>query len=408
MLPFLYLLLLLISALFFGKVAEKLGQTAIVGNILGGIVAGPLLIALLGLMPFSGLDQVTRDLHPENVEEKVFFLMDFAIVMLMFASGLEMRVKDFIASFNTGILTASLGVIVPFTLGFVCSYLYLGDIMVSLYVGAALSITAVALSITTLIQMDAIHTRFGMTIVNAAIVDDIIGIIMLSVLLSVSQTGNFPNPFMVGGMVVLAVVFVALSLYVMPGLFKKVYTGVHDMRISENVGFTILIAGLMAVVAHLIGLHLMIGAFLGGMAVRSSLNQRARKALERWAFGFFGPVFFAWVGFSITFSGLAISAFLPMILLIAFVGKLLGSGLGARLSGLSWSESSLVGIGMNGKAAVELILAAVALRAGIIDRDLYSAVVIMAATLAITTPLLLRSLSRYYLRRGWLGMQSHF
>ena len=406
MISIVYLLLLLVAAIFFGKVAERLKQPTIVGNIFGGLVFGPGFVAVLRSLHIhlglSSLGNVIDDMHPDLVESEITFLLQFAIIMLMFSSGLETRIKDFINSFRTGILTASLGVVFPFLFGFGGIYAITGDWLVGLYVGAALSITAVALSIATLIQIDAIHSRFGMTIINAAIVDDIIGIIILSVLLSLSQTGKFPNPFSLATTVALAVVFVIISLFLIPKVLKYFYRGVVELRVTERVGIAILIAGLIAVLAHLMGLHLMIGAFLGGMAIRESLNRRTQQAVNRWSFGFFAPVFFAWVGFSVTFSVRAFSILLPLLIVLGFAGKVMGSGLGAKLSGLKWSESLLVGVGMNGKAAVELILASIALRAGIIGRDLYSAVVMMAAILALITPVLLKYLTKKFVNKGWV------
>ncbi|MGA1848637.1 MAG: cation:proton antiporter [Thermoplasmatota archaeon] len=402
-----YLLLLLIFAIFFGKVAEKWGHPTIVGNIIGGLIVGPVFIGFLRTLMGWGAGGVLGDLvnilDPETAEKEVFLLMDFAVIMLMFSSGLETRIKDFVSSFRTGILTAALGIIVPFTFGFLGAYFYPGlSTLEAFYVGAALSITAVALSIATLIQMDAIQTRFGMTIVNAAIVDDIIGIIILSVLLSFSSTGRLPDALSIGGNILLAIFFVGVALFLVPRLLKWVYSWLKDLRITERVGIGILMAGLFSVIAHVMGLHLMIGAFLGGMAIRDSLNRRTQQSLSRWSFGFFAPLFFAWVGFSVTFRGLGISFLVPLLIVLGFAGKLIGSGLGARLSGLTWPEAVLVGIGMNGKAAVELVLASVALQAGIIERDLYSAVVLFAATMAVATPILLKFISNRFVKRGWI------
>ncbi|MGA1793122.1 MAG: cation:proton antiporter [Thermoplasmatota archaeon] len=402
----LYLLLLLISAIFFGKLAEKWGQPTIVGNIIGGLFIGPFFLFVLKQFNSIGQAQSLEDLiefmDPETVEMEVFFLVDLSIIMLMFASGLETRIKDFVASFRTGILTATMGIVVPFALGFGGTYFYTGKVLVSFYVGAALSITAVALSIATLIQIDAIRTRFGMTIVNAAIVDDIIGILILSVLLSFSSTGKLPSAVSLTATIVLSIAFVAVSIFLIPRLLKMVYKYLRELRTTEKVGIGILMAGLFAVLAHVMGLHLMIGAFLGGMAIRDSLTRTTKQSLSRWSFGFFAPVFFAWVGFSVSFTGMAFSWFVPMLIILGFIGKLGGAGLGAKISGLTWPESILVGIGMNGKAAVELILAAVALRAGIIERDLYSAVVIFAAFMAVSTPMLLKWVSARFVKRGWI------
>ncbi|MEA3559595.1 MAG: cation:proton antiporter [Candidatus Thermoplasmatota archaeon] len=404
MFNFLYLILLLIAALFFGKVAEKFKLPTIVGNIFGGLMFGPMFIIILKTvntqLSITTFQPVIADLSPEKVGVTTGFLMEFAIVMLMFSSGMETRIKDFLASFKTGIITASFGVVVPFVFGFVGTYLYLGDTIIALYVGGALSITAVALSIATLIQIDGIRTRFGMTIINAAIVDDIIGIVILSVLLSISATGHLPSAFSVGGSVVLAVLFVVIAIFIIPKIMKKMFKGLRDIRVTEGVGLSILMAGLFGVMAHLMGLHLMIGAFLGGMAIRESLTKRIQQALGRWSFGFFAPIFFAWVGFSVTFSGVAISPLVPLLVVLGLAGKVLGAGLGARISGLNWYESLLVGIGMNGRAAVDLILASVALSSGIIGRDLYSAVVFNAVIMALITPILLKVLSKRFREKG--------
>jgi Kef-type K+ transport system membrane component KefB len=215
-----------------------------------------------------------------------------------------------------------------------------------------------------------------------------------------SNTGELPNFLSVGGMVVVAVVFVIFSLFLLPWILRKTYNQLREVRITEKVGITILVAGIIAVAAHLMGLHIMIGAFLGGMAIRESLNKRVQQAIGRWAFGFFAPIFFAWVGFSVTFSGAAFSLLLPLIIVLGFVGKVFGAGLGAKLSGLSWNESFLVGLGMNGRAAVDLILASVALSSGIIDRDLYSAIVFNAVIMALLTPILLKFFAARFQKKG--------
>ncbi len=400
MLSFIYLLLLLVAALFFGKVAEKLNQPTIVGNIIGGLVFGPLFIFLLDAAGIPIMTDITRDLSPDNVEGKLDFIMQFAIVMVMFSSGLETQIKEFVASFKGGFLTAVLGVIFPFVLGFVGAHIFLGNWLISLFVGGALSITSVAISLTTLIQIDAIRTRFGITILNAAIADDVIGILVLSVLLSFARTGDLPTILQVVGPIAVSIMFVVLVVLLLPKLSRYIFSGVRKERVTEGIGFSILVAGIIAVAAHLMGLHLMIGALLGGMAVRDSLPNDLREALNRWSFGFFAPVFFAWVGFSVTFKGMAFSLFTLVIITMGFFGKFLGAGIGSKISGLNWSESLLVGIGMNGRAGVELVLVAIALQMSIINRDIYSAVVYNAIVMSLITPVLLKIGYNYFKRKG--------
>jgi Kef-type K+ transport system membrane component KefB len=198
----------------------------------------------------------------------------------------------------------------------------------------------------------------------------------------------------------LAVIYVIFTLFVMPFLMKLLYKGLHDIRTTEAVGITILVAGCFSILAYVMGLHIMIGAFLGGMAAGSALKHSTKMALNRWSFGFFAPLFFAYIGYSVTFSGAVFSLFVPLIMVMGMVGKVLGAGLGAKISGLNWAESFLVGVGMNGRAAVDLILASVALSSGIIERDLFSAIVLNAAVMALITPVLLKMLVSFFKRNG--------
>lgn len=407
MIVFIFIMLLLAASLLFGKIAERMEQPPIVGNIIGGIVFGPLFLALLkwlyGMIEIPDIKVLYTLLDPDLMAPEVEFLLDFSIVVLMFASGFETRIRDFIASFRRGIVTASIGVVLPFALGFIGTYLYLGDWIISLYVGGALSITAVALSVASLINIDAIHTRFGMTIINAAIVDDIIGILLLTVILSISRTGRIPGLSFLIGIFVLAVIFVLFVLFISPMLLKLIYRRSRELRSTEGLGITILVAALFGFIAHIMGLHLMIGAFLGGMAVRETLSKRVQQSIKKWAFGFFAPIFFAYVGYSVTLSGAAISPLLPLIIVLGFTGKVFGAGIGAKISGLRWSESLLVGLGMNGRAAVDLILASVALNAGMIGRDLFSVLVLNAGVMAVLTPILIKATYKRFSKRGWIA-----
>ncbi len=401
-------MLLLAAAVLFGKLAEKANIPTIVGNIIGGLVLGPVMIGLLNLLwhltDLDVLEAIAFDIRPSTIEGPLALLIDLSIMMLMFSSGLETKLKEFISSFRTGLPTAFLGVLFPFVLGFLGTYLYMGDAMTALYVGGALSITAVALSVAALVNIDAINSRFGLTIINAAIVDDIIGIIVLAVLLSVSRTGQAPTLGTIVAILLLAVIYVIFTLFVMPFLMKLLYKGLHDIRTTEAVGITILVAGCFSILAYVMGLHIMIGAFLGGMAAGSVLKHSTKMALNRWSFGFFAPLFFAYIGYSVTFSGAVFSLFVPLIMVMGMVGKVLGAGLGAKISGLNWAESFLVGVGMNGRAAVDLILASVALSSGIIERDLFSAIVLNAAVMALITPVLLKMLVSFFKRNGRIAI----
>jgi Kef-type K+ transport system membrane component KefB len=163
---------------------------------------------------------------------------------------------------------------------------------------------------------------------------------------------------------------------------------------QERFSFFILFVLLFSILSHFAGLHLVIGAFLAGLIIGPFLKLSEKENLSNWIWGLFAPLFFAWVGFSVKFSLGAFGVPLLLICGAAFVGKILGSGGGAFLSGIRPVESLAVGFGMNGRAAVELVIADIALRSGVIHRDIFSAVVFMAILSAVSTPLLMRMMAR--------------
>ncbi|MFW3145794.1 MAG: cation:proton antiporter [Thermoplasmatota archaeon] len=406
MLSLIYLVLLFIGALFFGKLAWRLNQPSIVGYIFGGLFFGPLFLVFLRFIDYlvggDAIGNFISEIQPEAIESDLSFFMDVSIIIIMFAAGLETSVTVFKSAFKTGIMAASFGVIFPLVMGFAGSYLLTGNFTTSLFVGGALSITAVAPSVATLTNIDAVSTRFGMTIINASIDDDIIGIIIVSVMLGIAGVGSHLMPISIIGMILLSIGFVVLAIFVFPPIMTVLYKKAGDMGTAEGLGFSIIVASIFGFISNLMGLHFMIGAFLGGMATKGLLTPHVHKTLERISNGFFAPIFFAWVGYFITFSGAVFSPFIPVILAVGFFGKLIGAGLGSRISGLNWAESFLVGAGMNSRAGVELILMALALHRGIITEDIYSAIVLNGALMTLLTPIVLKNSYDLFVKKGWI------
>jgi Kef-type K+ transport system membrane component KefB len=388
---FAYVFLLVGLAVYLGYVARRMQQPMIIGEIVAGIILGPLFLFLASYIFHEG-HRIHLFLSSAYASSKVLALVDFAGVMIMFGAGLETDLSALFASAKHGLWTALGGVVFPFTLGFlVGKYLLHLELLGSLYLGAAVSITAVALSVATLIQLKKLSTRVGMTIVVAAVLDDIIGVMILSVIMNMTRgKGTFSLRHIVI-MVLVAAVFVAVS--VLLGHFgKRVRKYFRLLMKSPQQRFSIfvLFVLLFAILSHFAGLHLVIGAFLAGLIVGPFLKLSEKQNFSNWIWGFFAPLFFAWVGFSVQFSSAAFG--LPLLLIVgaAFVGKIVGAGSGALVSGLRPVESLAVGFGMNGRAAVELIIAEIALRNAVINRSIFSAVVFMAILSSITTPLLMK------------------
>jgi Kef-type K+ transport system membrane component KefB len=395
---FIYTFLLLSSALLFGHFAVRLKEPQIVGEIVGGIVVGPLILLLLTIILKPEAHAVLRYFSHEEASPLMAAIIDFSGVFLMLGAGLETDLRDLLRAGKSSILTALFGVAVPFTLGYFASVHMLHlSFVASLYVATSVSITAVALSVATLIQIGKLNTRAGMTIVGAAVVDDILGIMILSVLTSIGRNGSVPGTLYLAKVFVVAVVFVVMSIAIGPVIARFIFSKIEKLSLNERLSVILLWVFIFSVLAHISGLHLIIGAFIGGLTVKPFLRKTESAAIERWIWGFFAPLFFAWTGFSVIFSKEAIGIYLLVIVTVAFVGKIFGGGLGAFISGLSLKESVVVGTGMNARAAVELVIANIALGYGIITRNIYSAIVFMAMITALVTPVLLKFVGEKFL-----------
>jgi len=395
MYAFVFTVLLLSFAIIVGNRFERLRLPAVVGNIIGGMLVGPILVLILSLfLPYTS--SVVSFLSVEYADKYMDVLIDFSVVILMFGAGLEVDLKALKHAGKRAVLVAVFGVLIPFIFGVLIGLNFGLSLLASLYIGAALSITAVALSVTTLMQLGVLQRDYGIAIVGAAVVDDIIGTFILTVLLGMEKYGEIPPLNELFFTILIALGFVLAGIYIGPLLAKQVFRRVLRFTSEERLGLSLIFIFIFAILADISGLHAMIGAFIAGMAVREVLTKYEMETISKWSFGFFGPLFFAWVGFSITFTGEVLSIFLPLIIGGAFAGKIIGGFIGAKLSRMSVKSSLIVGIGMNARAAVELVVAQVALEGGIITRDVFSAIVLMAVISALTTPILLKYAVKKY------------
>ncbi len=395
---FVYTFLLLASALFFGHLAIRLNQPQIVGEIFGGIVVGPLMLLILpGIFVPEG-HEILRFFSHEEASPFMKSLIDFSGVFLMLGAGLEINISDLVRAGKSATLTAVFGVVTPFALGYYTSiYILHLSFTASLYIATSVSITAVALSVATLIQIGKLNTRAGITIVGAAVVDDIIGIILLSVLTSISTTGSIPNAVTIVKVFTVPIVFVGVSVWLGPIIGNFVFGKTERLSVNERLSIVLLWVFIFSMLAYMSGLHVIIGAFIGGITVRTFLRKTESDSIERWIWGFFAPLFFAWTGFSVIFSKEAFGLPLLIIVAVAFVGKIVGGGFGAFISGIPIKQSFVVGIGMNARAAVELIVANIALMQGIINRNIYSSIVFMAMITALATPIMLKKFGERFI-----------
>lgn len=399
------LLVLLIASRALGELAVRVGQPALVGELLAGVLIGIVVVHNGETFP------ILAELPANSVFAAI---TDLGIFFLMLMAGLELRPKKLAQASGHAVLVAVGGLVLPLALGVGLGWALLPASGLraaqSLFLGVALAITAVPVSVGVLISLGKLDTAVGRVIVSAALVDDILSLLLLALLTAVLQTGQIPDAnallLLAGKVGCFFVLAIPAGFYLFPWLGRKV----ASLQAEEFEFSFLILAGLAyAVLAEVLSIHFLIGAFLAGLFfVRRTIDEKTYEdvlgKVSALTHGFLAPVFFASIGIHLDGAALLETPFfLAVVLLVATAGKVLGAGLPARLGGMSQRDALAVGIGMNARGAVELVVADVAFRAGLfalpdpphpIVASLYSAIVITAIATTLATPIGLKWLYR--------------
>jgi Kef-type K+ transport system membrane component KefB len=401
---FLPLFAILIVARLLGEVSLRFGQPQLLGEIGAGVLIGLAAPLFVPLVPSLG--DIANSVPVQLVGE-------FGIFFLILLVGIEMQPGEMRRASRSSLFVAVGGVLVPLAIGLLLGFAFLPDTPAqgaqALFIGVALSITAVAVAGRVLNDFGLLHHPVGRTIIAAAVFDDILGLIRLAVLTAVIATGAVPPVADLAFLVVKVGVFFAATIggsrYFYPWAMR-VLGAAH----SRAAGFTALlvVAFAFAVLAELMGMHFIMGAFVAGLFFEKRLvgapaYEGIRDGMGVFTYGLLAPVFFAGIGLHIDLSALwHVPGFLVILIGAAIVGKLVGGGVAARLSGMPLRDSTAVGIGMSGRGAVEIVVASIALQAGLFAQGqdspyvahLFSAIVVTAVVTTIATPLMLRLVIR--------------
>jgi len=402
----LYLILvLLVVTRVFAELAERVHVPAIVGELTAGVALGLVLRMFNGAMPV---------LWSATQSETYRSIVDLGMFFLMLLAGIRMEPFDFARTSKTAIFVAIGGMAVPVCAGLLLGMAVLPDspmrLVQSLFIGVALAITAVPVAVRVFLDVGQLETRVGKTVIAAALWDDLISLFLLSLLVAAMASGDLSGFGMGEFMHLLGKVTLFFAITIPVGLFLFPLVG-HYFRYLRfpEVDFTMLLIGALAYAtfAERMHMHFIIGAFLAGMFfhpknVDQAIYDRVEEQMSGITRGFLAPIFFVSVGLHLDFSALAsVPYFVMSLTFIALFSKIIGAGLPAYWVGLSKIESVMVGVGMSGRGAVELIVAGVALQAGLflhpsppppIVSSLYSSIVIMALVTTILMPLILRRL----------------
>ncbi|MBL6952401.1 MAG: cation:proton antiporter [Alphaproteobacteria bacterium] len=395
------LLALLIIARVFGELAERLGQPASAGEILAGITLVSAAAWFGQSLPF--LDQlIASDALETAAQIGIFFLL--------LVAGIEIEPKEVAENSAVSFAVAFGGMIVPLLGGFSLAWLFLPEsdlkAVQALLIGIALSISAIPAMVKMLSELGLLHTRMGEILISAAIVDDVMGLFLLAVLLSMMENGTFPDMATLALMVAKVTAFFAITVTLGVHVYPRVSRAIKAMQAAAIEFSAITIVALAyGLLAELLGMHWILGAFMAGLYFEKTRVGRREYneivlicgALTR---GVLGPLFFVSIGLQVDLSAVtAVPVFLFLLIAVAFLGKLLGAGIPALLGGLHRREAAIVGIGMSARGAVELVLLSIALESGIFSQagqkdpivtHLFSSLVIVGVITTLLVPIIMR------------------
>lgn len=363
--------LIILIVKIFTLITQKVKMPKVLGGLIAGIVLGP---AMLNIVQNSTILEA---------------LSKFGIILIMFLAGMETSIKKFIANSNKYVIIAATGVIVPLILGTIFSLIYIQDLKTNLFFGAVITATSVSITVETLIEMKKIKSNVGLAILGAGVVDDIIGILFLTIIMN---SGNLQITTF--ALIILKIILffgVALTLGL---LLFKVFEKIEkkDTKTEQMPTYSIAFALILAYIAERLGVSGIIGAYIAGLVIGNTEKGRKVKGkIDVTVHTIFSPIFFASVGLNlgrIDFS-MSVWIFILIFTAITILSKIIGNGLGAKICGYKNDKALQIGIGMATRGEVALIMADEAKKIGLINEEIFSIVIITVLLVTLITPILL-------------------
>ena len=378
----LFLAIIMISTKILGLFTRKIHMPAVVGALVAGVILGPSCLNLITLTGDTGvfLEQMA----------------ELGVILLMFNAGLETDLSELKKNGVASFVTALIGVIVPLIGGFLGYAFFFhtdfsdyDEVLKAVFVGVVLTATSVSITVETLREMGKLKGKVGTTILGAAVIDDIIGIIVLTIVTSLKDTSV--SPITVVLKIALYFVFIAVLIFVLTKL--KVFVEEQDEKRRTAIICVALCFILSYISEEYFGIADITGAYFAGlMLCTMKVGPYVARRCEIPSYLIFSPVFFASVGLKVTLGGMdaSIWIFAIILLVIAILSKVVGCGLGAKICGCTGKEEFQVGIGMISRGEVALIVAQKGYASGMLDDVLFAPIVLVVIVTTLITPILLK------------------
>ncbi|MCW8836629.1 MAG: cation:proton antiporter [Rhodospirillales bacterium] len=398
----LHILIVLLAARLLGRAAQHFGQPASVGQILAGVFVALAVTSFAADIPVIGTLP-----HSPAVD----VIAQVGIFFLLLYTGIEMRPSEIAAHEKEAFAVALGGVAVPLVIGFALAWHILPESdarpVQAFVVGVALSVSSISVAAKVFQDFRLLHHPIGEVVVAAAIIDDVIGLVLLAVLTSMIATGHPPDVQSLATLGAEVIAFFVITGFIGAKVYPHIWRWVGKAHVPGSyLGALLTIALAYSLLAEALGLHAVLGPFMAGLFFdRKRVGKKAYDHIDRVVgavtAGALGPLFFAAIGMTIDPRAAgAIPGILTLLVAAAVLGKLIGCGIPAWLFGPHRMRDAMaVGVGMGGRGGVELFIIAIAFKSGLFDTgdrtepvlsNLYSALVLMAVISAALTPVLLR------------------
>lgn len=393
---FVNLLLLLVFARILGEIFERFKQPAMIGEIIAGVILGPSLLNFI------------------HRTEEIKVISELGVFLLVIIAGLEINFEDILKSLKgKNIIISLLGFFVPLISGFIIGHYYRQDILTTIFIGLCVAITALPVSVRILMDLGKLNSKIGQKIISVAIFDDVIALTLLGILLDlkdVNQTFSVVSKTIVFTLLKLAffLIIIGLTYTLLKKLSKKenflenqINKMLDYLRGKESLFAVFFVFILIfASITESIGLHFIIGAFFAAMFISKDLIgnkhlETIHNTTNSMAMGFLAPIFFAGIGLEFQFASITQYGLLIAIIAVSFISKIFGGFLGGKIVGFNNKFSFALGLGLNARGIMELVIANIAYKEGIINIEIFSMLVIMGLLTTIVTPLLLKKSIKY-------------
>jgi len=364
-----------------GHWSVKLGQPSVLGKLLAGVILGP---------------SILNFIHPSPLISE---LAEVGVILLMFLAGLETDMEEFKKSAFASTVVAVSGVVVPFIGGFVISYLYGYNISTAIFIGALLVATSVSISVQTLKELGWLKSKEGVTILGAAVLDDVLGVMVLSAVVGFTAGGAAGAAAGSGLgtiLIVLVKIVVFFAIAVLLGYFvlPKVISWFNKLEVTQTLLAVGVISALVfAYLGEMFGLAGIVGSYTCGLMLGLTPNrEELTHKVDTFIYPFFVPLFFFNIGLIANFREMDTSIiwFSILLAIIAILTKIIGCGIGAKIARFSNRSSVVIGVGMIARGEVGLIVAMIGVDRGIITNSLFGAAIIVVVASTLVTPPLLK------------------